>query len=46
MSETDDHGSVSTTRKGKSGRKGLDGTVNEAEEGSDGDLEEAGGMDE
>lgn len=43
VSETDDHGSVSTTRKGKSGRRGLDGTVAEAEEDSDGDMEEAGG---
>jgi AMP deaminase len=46
MSETDDHGSVSTTRKGKNGRRRLDGAVNETEEGSDGDMEEAGGMDE
>ena len=45
-SETDDHGSVSTTKKDRSGRGRLDGTVAEAEEDSDGDMEEAGGMDE
>ena len=44
MSETDDHASVSTSKKGKSERRGLDGTVAETEEDSDGDMEEAGGI--
>ena len=43
MSETDDHVSITTNRKGK-GRKGYDGVVDEAREASDGDMEEAGGM--
>jgi AMP deaminase len=42
MSETDDPGSVSTSRKGK-GTKGYDGVVNEELEDSDGEMEEAGG---
>jgi AMP deaminase len=51
MSETDDHGST-TSWKGNNSRKGkgLDGAVEEevedGQEGSDGDMEEAGGMDE
>jgi AMP deaminase len=45
MSETDDHGSVSTSRRGKGGRVTMDGAVDEKED-SDGEMEEAGGMDE
>lgn len=44
ISETDDHGSVGTTRNGK-GKARIGGGAVE-EEDSDGDIEEAGGMDE
>jgi hypothetical protein len=43
MSETDELGSVSRSGKGK-GR--LDGAVDEEGEDSDGEYEEAGGMDD
>ena len=43
MSETDDYGSVGTTKNGK-GKSRMNGAVEE--EDSDGDMEEAGGMDE
>ena len=47
MSETDDHGSVGTGgRKGKGGRRRLDGTVDEEAQDSYGNMGEAGGMDE
>ena len=46
MSETDDYASASASKKGKDGRSALDGVVNEEEEDSDAEMEEAGGMDE
>ena len=46
MSETDDHGNVSNARKVKAEMKRYDGPVDEEDEKSDGDMEEAGGRDE
>jgi AMP deaminase len=46
MSETDEHGGAGTSRKGGNGRgRGIDGAVEEVQE-SDGEMEEAGGLDE
>jgi hypothetical protein len=46
MSETDEHGSVGTSRKSTGrGQRSRDGTVEEAEEESDGQMEEADGLD-